>query len=292
MIMEENMNVVTQQKASVVTVSSITSNPAVAKRFSDILGKKSAGFVSSLVSLSKTPALAKAEPNSVVASALVAATLDLPIVPTLGFAAIVPFKNKKTGITVGQFQIMTKGLTQLAQRSGQYKTINVAPVYEGDIKSYNRFTGEIVFNTENNPDLSKAPIGYVSYMQLTNGFEKYLYMTVEELKNHGLRFSKTMKKGYGLWVENFDAMAKKTVLKLLLSKYGVLSVDTQMQLAMQADQAAIRMESISDTDIVDASMEYVDNIDDEVDDETAKKVAEKFKDFDATISDGNSENKK
>lgn len=292
MIMDENMNVVTQQKASVVTVSSITSNPAVAKRFSDILGKKSAGFVSSLVSLSKTPALAKAEPNSVVASALVAATLDLPIVPTLGFAAIVPFQNKKTGITVGQFQIMTKGLTQLAQRSGQYKTINVAPVYEGDIKSYNRFTGEIVFNTENNPDLSKAPIGYVSYMQLTNGFEKYLYMTVEELKNHGLRFSKTMKKGYGLWVENFDAMAKKTVLKLLLSKYGVLSVDTQMQLAMQADQAAIRMESISDTDIVDASMEYVDNIDDEVDDETAKKVAEKFKDFDATISDGNSEDKK
>lgn len=278
--MEEKQNV------PVVTVSSITSNPAVAKRFSDILGKKSAGFVSSLISLSKTPALAKAEPNSVVASALVAATLDLPIVPTLGFAAIVPFQNKKTGITVGQFQIMTKGLTQLAQRSGQYKTINVAPVYEGDIKSYNRFTGEIIFNSENEPDLSTPPIGYVSYMQLTNGFEKYLYMTIEELKNHGLRFSKTMKKGYGLWVENFDAMAKKTVLKLLLSKYGPLSVDTQMQLAIQADQAAIRMESISDTDIVDASMEYVDNIDDEeVDEETAKKVAEKFKDFDAKIED-------
>jgi recombination protein RecT len=249
----------TQVAAQKVTVSSLTQNPAVAKRFSDILGKKSAGFISSLVSLSKTKALAVADANTVVASSLIAASLDLPIVPTLGFAAIVPFYDSKTKCTIAQFQIMTKGLIQLAQRSGQYKTINVTSVYDGDIKGYNRFTGEIEFNNSNVPDQNAEPIGYVAYMQLTNGFEKYLYMTSEELKAHGLRFSQTFKKGFGLWKDNFEAMAKKTVLKLLLSKYGPLSVDTQMQLAMQADQAAIRMESIEDTAIADATLEYVDN---------------------------------
>lgn len=254
-----NNNVSTTQQ---MTVSSITQNPSVAKRFSDILGKKSAGFISSLVSLSKTKSLSVAEPNTVVASALIAASLDLPIVPTLGFAAIVPFNDGKTRQTLAQFQIMTKGLIQLAQRSGQYKNINVTAVYEGDIKTENRFTGEIEFDVNNIPDTSKEPIGYVAYMKLTNGFEKYLYMTTEELKKHGLRFSATYKKGFGLWKDNFDAMAKKTVLKLLLSKYGPLSVDTMMQLAMQADQAAIRMESIEDTAIADATMEYVDSVED------------------------------
>lgn len=271
--MENNTQVAVQQ----VSVSSITQKPAVAKRFSDILGKKSAGFISSLVSLSKTKALAVADPNTVVASALIAASLDLPIVPTLGFAAIVPFYDSKTKQTLAQFQIMTKGLIQLAQRSGQYKTINVAAVYEGDIKGYNRFTGEIEFDTSHVPDASKEPIGYVAYMQLTNGFEKYLYMTADELKAHGLRYSQTFKKGFGLWKDNFDAMAKKTVLKLLLSKYGPLSVDMQMQLAMQADQAAIRMESIEDTDIADATMEYVDNVEDVTEEETPEQKKERLR---------------
>ena len=264
-----------QVPAQQVSVSSITKNPAVAKRFSDILGKKSPGFISSLVSLSKTKALAVADPNTVVASALIAASLDLPIVPTLGFAAIVPFYDSKTKQTLAQFQIMTKGLIQLAQRSGQYKTINVAAVYDGDIKGYNRFTGEIEFNLSNVPDTSKDPIGYVAYMQLTNGFKKYLYMTYDELKAHGLRYSQTFKKGYGLWKDNFEAMAKKTVLKLLLSKYGPLSVDTQMQLAIQADQAAIRMESIEDTAIADATMEYVDGVEDVTDASDAETPEEK-----------------
>lgn len=264
--------------SQVTTVSALTQNPAVAKRFSDILGKKSAGFVSSLVSLSKSKALATAEPNSVVASALIAASLDLPIVPTLGFAAIVPFNDKKQGLTLGTFQIMTKGLIQLSQRSGQYKTINVSPVYEGDIKSYNRFTGEIEFDTTRVPDTTKDPVGYVAYMRLTNGFEKYLYMTIADIKAHGQRFSQTFRKGYGLWVDNFEAMASKTVLKLLLSKYGPLSVDTQMSLALQADQAAIRMESISDTAITDATMEYIDNAE-EIDEQKVAETAEKFKDF-------------
>lgn len=281
--MANNTVVTTQQ----MTVSSITQNPSVAKRFSDILGKKSAGFISSLVSLSKTKALAVAEPNTVVASALVAASLDLPIVPTLGFAAIVPFYDSKSRQTLAQFQIMTKGLIQLAQRSGQYKTINVTAVYDGDIKTNNRFTGEIEFDANNVPDTSKEPIGYVAYMKLTNGFDKYLYMTTEELKNHGLQFSATYKKGFGLWKDNFDAMAKKTVLKLLLSKYGPLSVDNMMQLAMQADQAAIRMESIEDTAITDATMEYVDSVEDVSDSAVVDETPEKKKE---RLRNGNKDN--
>jgi len=276
---ERTTAVAESAQQQVTSVSTITQNPAVAKRFSDILGKKSAGFVSSLVSLSKTQALAKAEPNSVVASALVAASLDLPIVPTLGFSALVPFWDGKTQQTKAQFQIMTKGLIQLAQRSGQYKTINVSAVYEGDIKSFNRFTGDIEFDTENVPDRTQEPVGYVAYMKLTNGFEKYLYMTIEELKAHGMRYSQTYRKGYGLWLDQFESMAAKTVLKLLLSKYGPLSVDMQMSLALQADQAAIRMESIADTDITEATMEYVDNVE-EVDEEKARKVGEMFEGFD------------
>lgn len=268
----------------VTTVSSIVNIPAVGKRFSDILGKKSAGFISSLVSLSKTKALSVAEPNSVVASALVAATLDLPIVPTLGFAAIVPFYDSKKNLTLASFQVMTKGLIQLSQRSGQYKTINVTEVFEGDIKSYNRFTGEIEFNTDNTPDITTQPIGYVAYMKLTNGFEKYLYMSIEDLKAHGLRYSQTYKKGYGLWVDNFDAMARKTCLKLLLSKYGPLSVDTQMQLALQADQAAIRLDSISDSSLADATLDYLDNAE-MLDEQKAQETADMFKDFNAEEAD-------
>ena len=266
------------KNTQVVSVSSITQNPAVVKRFSDILGKKSAGFISSLVSLSKTQALAKAEPNTIVASALIAASLDLPIVPTLGFAAIVPFFDRKKNQTLASFQVMTKGLIQLSQRSGQYKTINVTAVYEGDIKSYNRFTGEIEFDSTNTPDMSKEPVGYVAYMKLTNGFEKYLYMTIDEIKKHGQHYSQTYRNGYGLWLENFDAMAKKSVLKLLLSKYGPLSVDTQMTLALQADAATIRMESIADTEIADATMEYIDNAED-VDAQKAQATAAKFAEF-------------
>jgi len=178
--------------------------------------------------------------------------MDLPINQNLGFAYIIPYKGN------AQFQMGYKGFIQLAQRSGQFKTINVSDVRTGEITKIDRLSGEIQFEWKE--DRLKLPvIGYVGYMELTNGFKKTLYMTIEELKAHGLRFSQTMKKGFGLWTSDFDAMASKTVIKLLLAKYAPLTVD--MQTAQLADQAIIKGQD---------EFEYTDNVP-ELPEEVAKE---------------------
>ena len=219
----------------------------VKNRFQEIMGKKAPGFISSILSLTNGNAqLQKAEPHSILNAAVVAATLDLPINPNLGFAAIVPYKN------TAQFQLQYKGLVQLAMRSGQYKTINVSEVYEGEIKNVNRFTGDYEFGERT----SDMVVGYMAYFKLVNGVEKYSYMTVDEIKEHAARYSKTYQRGDGVWKDNFDAMAKKTVLKLLLSKFGILSIE--MQRAQTFDQSSIKSD-LTVTDVDDAEIEYVDN---------------------------------
>lgn len=219
----------------------------VKNRFQEIMGKKAPGFISSILSLTNSNALLqKAEPHSILNSAVVAATLDLPINPNLGFAAIVPYGN------TAQFQLQYKGLVQLAMRSGQYKTINVSEVYEGEIKNVNRFTGDYEFGERT----SDTVVGYMAYFKLVNGFEKYSYMTVGEIKEHAGRYSKTYQRSGGVWKDNFDAMAKKTVLKLLLSKFGILSIE--MQRAQTFDQSSIKSD-LTVTDVDEAEIEYVDN---------------------------------
>ena len=161
-------------------------NDNVKTRFQEILGKKAPGFISSILSVANSNTLLqKADPKTVMNSAVIAATLDLPINPNLGFAYIVPFGGQ------AQFQLGYKGFVQLAMRSGQYKTINVREVYEGEIVSENRFTGEYEFGT---PKSDKV-VGYMAYFKLLNGFEKYLYMSKEELEKHGKKYSQTYKKG-------------------------------------------------------------------------------------------------
>lgn len=202
----------------------------VRKRFDDVLGKKSAGFISSIISLVNTNANLKvSDPRSILASAAIAASLDLPINPSLGFAHIVPYSGK------AQFQMGWKGFVQLAIRTGQYKTMNAAVVYEGELKSWNRVTGEI--DIDLNGKVSDRVVGYVAFFKLLNGFEKHYYMTVEEAQRHGKRYSKSFDKEGSRWKQDFDTMALKTVLKLLLSKYGVLSIE--MQRAIQADQSIV-----------------------------------------------------
>lgn len=209
------------------------------KRFSDVLGKKTAGFLSSVLSAYNTnPALQECEPGSVLSSAMIAATLDLPINANLGFAYIVPYKGKAT------FQMGWKGFVQLAMRSGQYETLNVTEVYEGQIKKRNSFTGDMEFCEERTSD---KVIGYVAYERLLNGFWKYVYITKEDAERHAKKFSQSYKAGFGVWKDDFDAMAKKTVLKALLSKWGILSIE--MQKAIEFDQAAV----------VDDKPVYLDN---------------------------------
>lgn len=200
----------------------------VKKRFEEILGKKAAGFMSSIISATKAnPRLRSANPNSVLSSAVVAATLDLPINQNLGFAHIVPYGGE------AQFQMGWKGFVQLAIRTNQYRSMNAAAVYEGELKEYNRITGEIEFDLAGRK--SNKVIGYVAFFRLINGFEKYFYMTLEEVTAHGKRYSKSFSTGN--WQTNFEPMALKTVIKLLLSKWGILSIE--MQTAMEADQAIV-----------------------------------------------------
>ena len=238
-------------KSNLAQLKGLLNAESTKKRFFEILGSKSASFISSIINVvNGNQALQEANPNTVLMSAAIAATLDLPINPNLGFAAIVPYKEK--GQAVAQFQMMWRGFVQLAQRSGQYRTLNTTEVYEGEIKRQNRFTGEIEFD----PDGRKSDkiIGYVAYMSLLNGFEKYFYMSREECEKHAKRYSKTYQKGYGKWKDDFDAMAKKTVLKLLISKYGIMSVD--MQKAVEFDQSTVQGDI---NHIEEATAEYVDN---------------------------------
>lgn len=236
-------------QTTAVTLKSMLGSENVKARFQEILGKKAPGFISSILSVANSNSLLqKADPKTVMNSAVIAATLDLPINPNLGFAYIVPFGGQ------AQFQLGYKGFVQLAMRSGQYKTINVREVFEGEIVSENKFTGEYEFGEKTSDNI----VGYMSYFKLVNGFEKFLYMSKEELEKHGKKYSQTYKRGSGLWATDFDAMAKKTCLKQLLSKYGILSIE--MQRAQTFDQAIVKNDLIEDN-VDEAEIEYVDNPD-------------------------------
>lgn len=209
-------------------IKSLIETDGIKKRFEEVLGKRAPGFVSSIVSAySMNKGLSECDPMSVIGAAMIAATLDLPINQSLGMAHIVPYKG------VGTFQMGWKGFVQLALRSCQYKTINATPIYEGQLKSHNQFTGDMEFVNERK---SEKIVGYLLYFKLLNGFEKYHYWTKEQCETHGKRYSASYKKGFGPWVDMFDDMALKTVVKLGLGKYGVLSI--QMQEALVRDESA------------------------------------------------------
>ena len=210
------------------TVRDILDAPGIRKRFEDMLGKKSAGFLSSIISaVSANKALAECDQGSVVSAAAVAASLDLPINSSLGFAHIVPYKGK------AQFQMGWKGYIQLAQRTGMYHKIEINDVLEGQIVSHNKFTGDFVFGEET----SDKVVGFMLYFRLSNGFEKYFYMTKDACMAHGKKYSQSFGSQFGRWKLDEDAMCRKTVTKMGLSKFGILSID--MQRAVETDQATI-----------------------------------------------------
>jgi recombination protein RecT len=193
---------------------------SIKRRFEEMLGKRAAAFTSSILSLvNSKKELADADAMSVVQACAQAAAFDLPINPNLSFAHIVPYWENKTRRLIAQFQMGWKGFVQLAQRSGLYKTMN-ATIFE--------------FNPEAKSDLVE---GYLFYFKLLNGFEKYVYLSRANAEKHAKRYSQSYKKGYGVWVDNFDAMALKTVVKEGLSKWGPLSVDIQK--AIELDQAEV-----------------------------------------------------
>lgn len=228
------------------SIQSYLHSAGVQQRIKSLLDKRAGQFTTSLMSaLNSNQLLQECTPETVLSAAITAASLDLPINANLGFAYLIPYKNKK-GIYEAQFQMGYKGFIQLAQRSGQYKTISATPVHDGQLVSEDPLLGNTYdWKTKK----SDKVVGYVAMFQLLNGFQKDLYMPLDEMKAHGKRYSQSYRKGYGLWEDELDTMAIKTVLKLLLSKFGPMSVD--MQEALVKDQAVV-----VDEDIID----YPDNM--------------------------------
>nr|DAK49653.1 MAG TPA: RecT protein [Caudoviricetes sp.] len=233
-------NIVAQKEAK--TLKGMLEMPAYKNKFNEMLGKKAAGFMSSIIAVTNNNKyLAKANPATVIGAAAQAAMLDLPINQSLGFAYIVPYGNE------AQFQLGYKGYIQLAQRSGQYVDIGAKTVYEGELEYENRLLDKFKFGERTGDKV----IGYLAYFRLTNGFEKMLFMELDEMIAHAKKYSKNYKGGTDKWgLTDFNTMAEKTVLKRLLSKYGPLSIESiQMSQALSNDGGVISMNKDGEFDV-------------------------------------------
>lgn len=210
------------------TFKDLLEAPNVKSRFEETLKQRSGQFMTSILSLyNNDQALKEADPVSVIQSAMMAASLDLPIEKNFGYAWIIGYKDWKTGKTIAQFQMGYKGYIQLALRSNQYKKINVIPVYEGEKILFDRLTEE--FELDYDKRISDAVIGYAAYFELLSGFKKTIYWPKEQVEQHRQKFNKAKDKTSmnNVWRDDYDAMAMKTVLTYLLKKWGILSVDLQ-----------------------------------------------------------------
>lgn len=220
-------------------MNSILDGDKLRGRFNELLGERTPQFISSLVSMvNGSQELQKAfyeSPMSVIQSGLKAAAFDLPIDQSLGYAYIVPFKKnfkdergEWKSKSEANFILGWKGMNQLALRTGAYKTINVVDVREGELVSYNRLTEEVELDFIEDDELreSKPVIGYVGYYRLVNGAEKTIYMTVKQIEAHEKKFRKGKNMGWG-WQNDWDAMARKTVYRQLIGKWGIMSITYQ-----------------------------------------------------------------
>ena len=198
-------------------LKTILNNDTMKQSFRNVLEENAGAFMASILELYQSDtALQECDPNKIILEALKAATLKLPINKQLGFAYIIPYKG------IPQFQLGYKGYIQLAQRSGQYRYINADVVYEGEQVTYDRITGMLMITGEATSD---TPIGYFAYFQLLNGFEKCVYWSREKVEAHAKRYSKAWSRQNSPWHTNFDAMALKTVIRNIISKFGVMSVE-------------------------------------------------------------------
>lgn len=222
--------------------------PMVQEKLKELVGKNAPAFATSVLQIvNSNSMLVNADPQTIFSAACMAATLNLPINNSLGFAYIVPFKNRKAGTIEAQFQLGYKGFIQLAQRSGQFERIAATPVYQGQLLNANPLLG---YEWDWSVKPQGQPIGYVAFFKLINGFTAELYMSREEVSAHANKYSQTAKQGFGVWKDQFDSMALKTVLKLLLSKQAPLSIE--MQQAQLADQAIVR-------DVETGQFDYIDH---------------------------------
>ena len=246
-------NQIQKQPTPLQAFNRCITNTEVQSYLSQVLGEKKSSFVNNITALvANDVKLQECKPMSLIYAGIKATALDLPLDQNLGFAYVIPYRCK-TG-TEAQFQMGYKGFIQLAIRTGQFRTINVTEVVDGEVASENLITGEIQFVRAKDRS-SKPVVGYVAFFSLLNGFSKMLYMTVDDIKAHAKRYSQTFSSSKdwvresSKWTTDFDAMAKKTVLKLLLNRYAPLSVE--MRSAVVSDQAVLNAEGQPE--------EYIDN---------------------------------
>ena len=217
--------------------------------------KRAAAFVTAITSAVATnPDLMECDPGTILSAGLLGETLQLSPSPQLGQYYLVPFKDTKNGRTVAQFQLGYKGYIQLAIRSGQYKKLNALAIKEGELIRWDPLNEELeVKLIEDEAERAKTPtIGYYAMFEYLNGFRKEMYWSIEKMDAHAKEYSFAYKKGYGssFWLKDFDAMAIKTMLRQLISKWGIMSIDFQK--AYEADMGVVRE---------DNSVDYVDNVD-------------------------------
>jgi len=243
----------TQEQKNLTPVDrlkSVMNAESVQQQFKNCLNDNSSLFVASIIDLFASDTyLQKCDPRLVVMECLKAATLKLPINKSLGFAYVVPYNN------VPQFQIGYRGLIQLAMRSGIYRIINADVVLDGELKGVSKLTGEV--------DLSGVAtsgeiIGYFAHIETTNGFKKTLYMSKPEVTAHGQKYSKSFLKDSSPWKKNFDQMATKTVLRLLLGKYGLLSVEMASAMESEDDQPLSPEGSLDVETTEKANQDFID----------------------------------
>lgn len=252
-------NEIAKKEKPIDILKSIVAAPSIQGQFKNALGEHKDAFVASLIDLyANEKQLQSCDAKAVVLEALRAATLRLPLNKALGFAYIIVFNNNVKNPDGSWSKVPTptfvpgyKGYIQLAMRTGQYRTINADFVYEGEMRKVNKLSGEIDFDGERKSD---KIVGYFCYYKLLNGFEKTLYMSIEDMAKYALRYSPSFKgrnkptvealvqsaqsdvvSSQVGWQGNFNDMALKTVIRRLLSKCSYLSVEMQTAIAKDVE---------------------------------------------------------
>lgn len=261
-------NTLTTKRTQQGGLATYLTKDAVKNQINEVIGEKNGQrFISSIVSaVNNNPQLAQCTNQSILSGALLGESLKLSPSPQLGQYYLVPFNDRQKG-KVAQFQLGYKGYIQLAIRSGQYKKLNVLAIKEGELVKFDPLNEEIEVNLiENEEEREKAPtIGYYAFFEYTNSFRKAIYWSRAKMEAHALKYSAgyRAKKGYTFWEKDFDGMAYKTMLRQLISKWGIMSID--MQNAVESDMAVINE---------DGSKDYVDNTEDIVDEPSGTETVE------------------
>lgn len=245
-------------KSKKTNLTAYLTSDAVKSQINKVIGGANGDrFVSSIISAVQANASLKdCTSPSIVSAALLGYSLKLSPSPQLGQYYLVPFYNRKKGLSEAQFNLGYKGYIQLALRSGQYKKLNVLAIKEGELINYNPLDEEIevkLIDDEEEREKAKT-IGYYAMFEYLNGFKKTMYWSKAKMESHALKYSQgyKAKKGYTFWEKDFDSMAYKTMLRQLISKWGIMSID--MQSALDSDMGVIKE---------DGTVDYVDNVTEE-----------------------------